>query len=131
MNKRPKSVTIVCWILIVMGGISLITSAGILNNPLAKELMAKSPIPVNIQYGMMYLGLLITIGCGIAMLKAQNWARRLYVSWSILGFIIGISTSKIKIMMIPGVIVFLIFTFFLYRPKANEYFNEADMLNGS
>lgn len=122
MKKRPTSITVIAWILIVMSGISLITSTISLNNPMAKELMSRSLIPIPIQYAMMYVGLLITLISGIAMLKGQNWARLLYVIWSIIGFGIGIATSPMKIAMIPGFVVFLIIAFFLFRPKANEYF---------
>jgi hypothetical protein len=127
MNERPKSVTVVSWILIVMGGISLITSTLSLNNPMVHELMSKSPIPISIQYIMMYAGLLITLICGIAMLKRQNWARMLYVGWSIIGFTISITTSPMKALIIPGIIIFLIFAFFLFRPKANEYFKATEV----
>lgn len=122
MNERPKSITIVCWLLIVMGVISLISIPLSLNNPTAQRLMAKSAIPISIQYTIMCSGLLIQLACGIAMLKRQNWARILYVAWSIIGFFIAIATSPMKALMIPGIIIFLIFAFFLFRPKANEYF---------
>lgn len=122
MKKRPTSITVIAWILIVMSGISLITSTISLNNPMAKELMGRSLIPIPIQYAMMYVGLLITLISGIAMLKGQNWARLLYVIWSIIGFGIGIATSPMKAAMIPGLVVFLIVAFFLFRPKANGYF---------
>jgi hypothetical protein len=126
MSERPTSVTVVCWILIVMAGTSLIASTLTLNNPAAQEIMSASPIPVSIQYAMMYAGLLITLISGIAMLKRQNWARLLYVGWSLLGFIISLATTSMKVLMIPGIIVFLIFVFFLFRHKANEYFKAAE-----
>lgn len=110
-----------------MGAISLVTSTISLNNPMAKELMAKSPIPANIQYVMMYAGLLVMLLSGVAMLKRQNWARLLYVGWGIIGFIIGIATSPMKAAMIPGLIIFLVIVFFLFRPKANEYFKATEV----
>ncbi len=122
MNERPRSVTIISWILIVMGSISLIVSTINLNNPVAREVLSKNPIPLSIQYGMMYAAILITLVCGIAMLKRQNWARLLYVGWNIFTFIVGLVTSPAKAMMIPGIILFFILAFFLFRPKANEYF---------
>jgi len=129
---RPKSVTVVCWILIVMGAISLITSTLNHDNPMVKDLMAKSPIPVTLQYIMTYVGLIIMLTCGVSMLKRQNWARILYVCWSIFGFIVGIATSPMKAVMIPGIIVFLILVFFLFRPKANEFFKASETtVNGS
>ena len=128
MIERPKSVTVVCWILIAMGGISLVTSTFSFNNPVAQELMSKSLIPISIQYIMMFVGLLITLVCGIAMLKGQNWARLLYIGWSIIGFTIGIATSPMKAMMIPGIFIFIILAFFLFRPKANEYFKAIEVV---
>ena len=59
------------------------------------------------------------------MLYRQNWARQLYVGWSILSIIIGLTTSPIKIMMLPGVVVFAIIAFFLFRPAANKYFADV------
>jgi len=131
MKHRPTSITVISWILIIMGGISLITSTISLNNPMAKELMSRSIMPISIQYLMIYVGLLIMIVCGIAMLKGQNWARLLYVIWSIIGFVIGIATSPMKAAMIPGIVIFLIAVFFLFRPKANVYFAGIEVQSGT
>ncbi len=106
-----------------MGGFSVIPLlTGQMNNPKAMELMSQSPLPLSVQYGMIYLGLAITLISGIGMLKGKNWARMLYVGWSIIGFTIGIATSPVKVMMIPGIIIFAILAFFLFRPKANAFF---------
>lgn len=122
MNKRPTSITVISWILIVLGGLSFVTTAAMTNNPTAVALMSKSVLPVTVQYVISYIGSLVMVVSGIAMLKEQNWARWLYVGWSIIGFAIGLATSPAKIAMIPGLVVFLILAFFLFRPKANEYF---------
>jgi len=98
---------------------------------MAKELMSRSIMPISIQYLMMYVGLLIMIVCGIAMLKGQNWARLLYVIWSIIGFVIGIATSPMKAAMIPGIVIFLIAVFFLFRPKAKVYFAGTEVQSGT
>jgi len=131
--KRPTSVSVIAWILIVMSGISLVTSTFTLNNPIAREtateIMAKSLIPIPLQFVMLYAGLLITVVSGIAMLKRQNWARLLYVFWGAMGFMISVLTSPMKPMMIPGIIFFLVVAFFLFRPKANEYFSTRDTLD--
>jgi hypothetical protein len=93
-----------------------------INNPVVQDLMAKNPIPVPVQYAMSYIGLLVTIGSGIAMLKGANWARYLYVIWNLVGFVIGIATSPMKAAMIPSFVVFLVIAFFLFRPKATAFF---------
>lgn len=125
MKKRPTSISVISWVLIVMGGISLITTTVMFNNPMARDLMNKTPIPIPLQYIMSYLGLLIMIVSGIAMLKGCNWARFLYVIWCLVGFLVGITTSPMKAAMIPGFVFFLFVTFFLFRPKANVFFSSA------
>ena len=79
MKKQPTSITVIAWILIVIGVISLIATTIGLNNPMVKEVMSRSSIPIPAQYIMNYVGLLITLISGIAMLKGKNWARLLYV----------------------------------------------------
>ena len=125
MGKRPTSITVIAWILIAAGGISLITSTVSLNNPTVKELMAKSPIPIPVQYAMLYLGLLVSIASGAGMLKRQNWARLLYVIWAALGSLVGLCTSPMKTALIPGTIFFIVIVIFLFRPKANQYFSKT------
>ncbi len=75
MKKRPTSVTVIAWVLIATGGVSLITSTAMINDPTGLDLMRKSPIPIPVQYAQIYIGLLITLVSGIAMLKGRNWAR--------------------------------------------------------
>lgn len=125
MGERPKSITVIAWFLIVTGVISVFTSLTSLNNPMVKELMAKSPLPVSLQYAMMFVGLAVTIASGMGMLKGQGWARLLYVVWGVFGLLVGLVTSPMKAAMIPGLVVFAIIVFFLYRPASTQYFTKA------
>ncbi len=122
MKKRPTPVTVVAWILIVVGAGSLVATTLTLNNPATLDLMSKSPLPISLQYILIYAGFLVTTLSGIVMLRGHNWGRLLYVVWSVIGSLIGLVTSPMKPAMIPGLIVFLILAFFLFRPTANEYF---------
>ena len=130
MRTRPTSITVIAWILIARGGISVITTTlmidTVMNDPAARELLNKSPVPIPVQYAMTYVGLLAMLVSGVAMLKGQNWGRWLYVVGTALGFLIGILTSPIKEAMIPGFVVFVVVTFFLFRPKANKYFSDQE-----
>ena len=129
MKKRPKSVTVIAWILIASVGITLITTTAMINNPMALDLMSKSPIPIPLQYAMTYIGSLMMLVSGIAMLKGCNWARLLFVIWSAINFLVGIVTSPVKGAMIPGFVLVLIAVFFLFRPKSNEYFSTSEPSN--
>lgn len=130
MKKRPTSVTVIAWILIVLGGISILTTTAAINNPAALEVMGKSPLPVGAQFAMTYFGLVIMVVSGIAMLKARNWGRLLYVIWTAASFGIGVFTTPVKAAMIPGLVVFVIACFFLFRPKANQYFATPESPGG-
>ena len=130
MRTRLTSITVIAWILILMGGISLVTTTlminPVMNNPAISELMSKSPVPVPVQYAMTYVALLVMLVSGIAILKGQNWGRWLYVVGTALGFLIGIITSPLKSAMIPGFVVFVVVAFFLFRSKANKYFADQE-----
>jgi hypothetical protein len=130
MRTRPTSITVIAWILILMGGISLVTTTLMINtvmtSPAVRELLSKSPIPVPVQYVITYVGLLIMLVSGVAILKGQNWGRWLYVIGTAVGFLIGIITSPLKGAMIPGFVIFVVVSFFLFRPKASKYFSDTE-----
>jgi hypothetical protein len=114
-----------------MGGISLVATTAMINNPAARDLVSKSPIPISAQYAMSYVGFLIIIISGIAMLKGRNWARFLYVICSLIGFIIDIVTSPMKVAMNPGVVLFLVAAFFLFRRRVNAFFDPLEETMGA
>ena len=126
VQSRPTSVTVVSWILILMGAVSLVGVVSTLNNPQIKEqtaeLIAHSSIPVPVQYAMSFGGMLVLIVSGEAMLLGQNWARFLYVVWNGVGFIVGLITSPMKLLMIPSGLVYLVLVLLLFRPRANQFF---------
>lgn len=125
MNSRPKSITVVSWILILTGLISIVSSTVSLDNPITKDLMSRSIIPLQLQYIMMYFGLLVQLTCGAAMLKGRNWGRIFYIAWGSIGLVIALFTSPVKIMLIPGVVFFAVVVFLLCRPRSNEYFKQG------
>ncbi|WP_188705274.1 hypothetical protein [Silvimonas iriomotensis] len=120
--KRPVSITIIGWFLIVTAAFSLISVVFTFNNPMVRALMEKSPLPIPIQFLLTFVGLLVTVISGVALLKRRHWARLLYSGWSVLGFAVSLATSPMKPALIPGLVIFLIIVFFLFRPTANQYF---------
>lgn len=126
MNTRPTSVSVISWYLIVIAGISLASTTLMIGNPTVTELMEKTPMSIPLQYAFAYAGLTVMLVSGIFMLKGQDWARKLYVGWSIIGFLVGVATSPMKATLIPGVVIFLVIVYFLFRPKANAYFSPTE-----
>jgi len=126
MSTRPTSITVVAWILIVLGGIALIATTAMLGDQTTRTLMSKSPIPIPVQYAMTYVGLLIMLVSGFAMLKRQNWGRWLYVIGAGIGLLVGIVTSPMREAIIPGFVFYVVVVFFLFRRRANEYFSGTE-----
>lgn len=127
--KRPISLSIIAWFLIVTAVFSALSGIFTLNNPEALAVLAKSPLPLPIQYGMMFVGLVITLASGIAILKGYNWGRFLYLGWGVLGLIIGALTSPMKMTLIPGLVFLIIISFLLFRPKATLFFTRKIAAN--
>ena len=123
--KRPVSITVISWILIFIGSVSVVTSLYSLTLPMAQELMRRSIIPLPAQIVLLFLGLAMTVTSGIFMLKGMNWARLLYAIWSGVGFIISLCTSPIKMALVPGFCFYVIICIFLFLPSANRYFRGA------
>ena len=122
MATRPTSVNIISWFIIVTSVLSLGSSYYSLNNPLTQELMAKNLLPISVQYVQMFVGLVISLVAGIAMRQGHNWSRLVYVGWSVIGLVIALVTSPIKVAVIPGAVVLAVIAYFLFRPSANAYF---------
>jgi hypothetical protein len=129
---RPTSVTVIAYFLIVTGlFLPFINTLSLLSNPGTRDLMARSPVPVPIWYFMLYAGLLTDIVSGIGMLNRQNWARSPCVIWWGIAFLDGIIASPTKLEMVPNLVVLVVIAFFLFRPKANQYFSATELTGGS
>jgi hypothetical protein len=127
LKVRPTSVTVIAWYLIVIGVIVLFMNSLLVID--SEDPIAYGPIPIG--YFMVFVEPLVIIVSGVGMLKKQNWARLLYVIWQIAVSFLVITISSMKLeTMIPGIGVFLVVVFFLFRPKANQYFLGTKATNG-
>ena len=131
MRERPKSVTLISWTLIVAGETSLVRTILNLHNLGTKETMQ--------QFLLMPIPFFLLVS-GIGMLKAQYWARFLYVMWGIIGLVVAFpywvdlltqGTIQRKIMLFLPLIFFIVITFSLFSPKANEYFTGTEIQKDS
>ena len=125
MNKPPTSVTVIAWIILATNAVALLTTPFTMNNPMTQEFMAKSPVPVPVQYTIIFMGLLISIVSALFMLKGANWARMLYIVWGAISLLLGLFTSPAKLTSIPGILIYAVFVFFLVRPKASAHFTDS------
>lgn len=120
MRQRPLSISVIGWLLILLGLIPIFAEIVIvtIKTSDAHDLMKNSPIPISVQYAMF----LARLSAGIGILKRYNWARFLYVVETPIELILGIFMSPTQATLIPNIVFFLIISFLLFRPHVNPYF---------
>jgi hypothetical protein len=120
---------VIAWLLMVIGGILLITNVG--NLPEIKGTMNRSPIYI-LRLIISYVTISFALISGFGILTRQNWARFLYlICWIINSVIFMIYSKPVTTGLIGGSILFLITIYFLFNPKANEYFAGKDSKNAA
>jgi hypothetical protein len=126
MYRRPVSVTIVAWVIIILAGFSCLATFGqmlLSNDPQLDMKMGKNPLPYSVEIPLSATSAILGLVSGINMLQRANWARWLYVAMCIGLTIFDIfACPQITGMLAPlafhGVMIL-----FLFLPAANEYFS--------
>ena len=115
MKARPLSVTIIGWLFMIFGSVALLS--GLL--PLAGADIARILAELKTHW-MVHLARLAGIVSGLFMLHGFNWARWLLVVWMI--FHVVVSALHSWLQLVIHVSIFSVILFFLFRPRASEFF---------
>jgi hypothetical protein len=113
LNRRPVSVTIISFLLIATG------AGGFLSH------LAGFRAQGFLQNDFIWISLvsLTAMFCGVYMLRAGNWARWLSIAWIAFHVILSVFHSRLQLAV--HILVFAAFAYFLFRPRASEYFRGA------
>jgi hypothetical protein len=130
--KRPTSVTIIAWYIIIISALFFVR-----NLP---ELTDSENFHQYILNAFILCGTLISLGCGIYMLKGRLWSRKIFMYWQFMFwgvFIImrinrysdmspnRLNFNPIELSYWVICLIFnLLILYFLYRPNANQYFEK-------
>jgi hypothetical protein len=120
--KRPVSITAIAVLMIfvcVASGISILMGV---NNPAVIAMMAQNPIPPKLQYSLQALGITVTFLSSIGFLMGVGVWRWVYATWSLVTFVIAITTSPRKEIVWGTLVLTLVVLFFLFRPRADQFF---------
>jgi uncharacterized membrane protein len=127
--KRPVSVAISCWFLII-GSLSSLVSAYLgRDDPAMLAWMARSAISAEVQYAMLFAGLVITVVSALAMLQRQRGARTVYLVWGVIDIALSLATVPLMMNVLPGVLTFAVICAFLFSPKSNAWFSPRKAAN--
>lgn len=129
MDKRPSSVTVIGVILIVFGGLGLLSSLAFFalkDNPMVQQIMsqaqAQMTVPMSVQIAISLVGSLISIGCGIAVMMRQGWAVYLLTAWALAIIAYGLYASPSLFGILGGLIYWGLILGFLYIPANRAWF---------
>jgi hypothetical protein len=120
--KRPLSLTIIAWVLIVISVFAALSLILIAAKP---ELMQASqqPLPSPMEQAWTALGVIITLIVAYGIFKGLPWSRVLYVAWGIIGAVVSFYTSPKPLAPMIALVVFIAISAFLFTNRANEWFS--------
>lgn len=127
--KRPVSVAIGCWFLII-GSLSALVSAYLgRNDPAMLAGMGHSVIPAEVQYAILLFSQGITLVAALAMLQRQRGARTVYLVWGVIDIAFCLATLPLKMHVLPGALTFAVICALLYSQKSNAWFSPRKAAN--
>ena len=120
--KRPVSVAISCWFLVIGSLSALVSSYLGRNDPAMLAGMEHSVIPAEMQYAILIFSMGINLVAALAMLQRQRGARTVYLVWGVIDIALCLATLPVKMNVLPGAFLFAIICALLYSPKSNAWF---------
>lgn len=123
MEKRPLSLTIIAWLLIVLAVLGLVGVFTMRSNPEMVKMLEQMHTSIIFQQVWGVIGCIVTLIVAYGIFKAQPWSRVLYVAWGVLGLIVGFYTSPMKSFLVVSLIILVVVSVFLFSARANEYFS--------
>lgn len=128
--QRPNSLTVVGWVLIVLGGFGVLGTLMATSNPVALQMLERSPLPVSVHVAIGVIGALVSITSGYGVLKGLGWSRLLYTAWILVTIAITLVTMPFTSLMMVGWLIQAVIIFFLFRPEANAWFGGGSAAAG-
>jgi hypothetical protein len=119
MDKRPRSITVISWIFILLGAISFVASLLPYIDADSGQRLAELR-----SHWMVHLARIAAVVSGVFMLRGFNWARWLLVVWMAFHLIISVLHSILQLLF-HGVI-FALILYFIFRPVASIYFRDTN-----
>jgi hypothetical protein len=122
MEKRPLSLTIIAWFLIIFSLIGLYGVMTMGSNPMAMKMIEQMHTSLAFQQAWGTVGALVNIGCAYGILKGQPWSRVLYVVWGAIGIVVSFFIAPMKAVIVLSIVFFVVIAAFLYTNTANDWF---------
>jgi len=128
MEKRPLSLTIIAWILIVLSLLALVGTFTMASNPAMAKMVQQMHIPLIVEQAWTVLGVIINLIVAYGIFKGQPWSRVLYAVWGVIGLVAGFFITPQKAVLVLSLIILVVFSIFLFSEKANGWFSARGLM---
>jgi len=128
MEKRPLSLTIIAWILIVLSLLALVGTFTMASNPAMVKMVQQMHIPLIVEQAWTVVGVIINLIVAYGIFKGQPWSRVLYVVWGVIGLVAGFFITPQKAVLVLSLIILVVFSIFLFSEKANGWFSARGLM---
>ncbi|HEY7959322.1 MAG TPA: hypothetical protein VID20_04600 [Sphingomicrobium sp.] len=128
MEKRPLSLTIIGWLLIVLTLFGLYSILTMGSNPMAVKMLAQMHVTLLFQQVWGTINCVITLICAYGILKGLPWSRVLYLVWGVIGMGVAFYTSPIKSLIVFSIIILVVICAFLWTNNANDWFSARGLM---
>lgn len=123
MTKRPLSLTIIAWVLVVLSLLALVGAFTMGSNPAMTKAIEQMHMSLAMEQAWTVIGVIVNLIVAYGILKGQPWSRVLYVVWGVIGLIAGFFISPMKAALVLSLIVLVVISYFLFSEKANDWFS--------
>ena len=123
MTKRPLSLTIIAWVLIVLSLLALVGAFTMGSNPVMMKTIEQMHMSLVLEQAWTVVGVIVNLIVAYGIFKRQPWSRVLYVVWGVIGLVAGFFISPMKAALVLSLIVLVAFSYFLFSESANDWFS--------
>lgn len=124
MMRRPRSITFIAWLFILVGAAGLLNDLWPLLTPDAARQLTKLKADGLADLVPAWTSRLLAIVGGAGLLRGHNWARWLLVAWMV--FHIGLSLVHSLAEFLTHGAVFAPLLYLLFRRSAEPYFHDEN-----
>jgi hypothetical protein len=124
IRRRPTSITIISWILIVLSVAGLVGTFITMKSSDYDTTLAMGHLPVAFLNVYQLVCGAVGFLSGLFMLKGAAWARWLYVGWGAFGVLVNVGNFGFSLFVLPGLVIYVLLTAILLRKNSSDFFSE-------
>jgi hypothetical protein len=123
MVKRPLSLTIIVWVLVILSLLALVGVFTMGSNPAMMKAIEEAHMSLAFEQAWAVIGVIVNLIIAYGIFKGEPWSRVLYVVWGVIGLVVGFFISPMKAALVLSLVVLVVISIFLFSEKANEWFS--------